>query len=249
MAKVKSRSNSTSEAHRPFPATRWSIVVAARHRLSPDSQQALESLCQTYWYPLYAFIRRRVPNVHEAQDLTQAFFTVLLERNALEAADRERGRFRSFLLTACKHFLADEWDKAKAQKRGGGRRAIPLDLESAESRYSLEPINDLSPEHLYEKKWALTFLDHVLNRLCDEFTAKGKAEQFQTLKAFLGSENGMDSYASAARALGISEAAAKVAAHRLRQRYREILRTEIAETVAEPGDVDDEIRRLRAILG
>ncbi len=249
MAKARNRANSTSEANRPFPLTRWNIVVAAGHRSSPDAQQALESLCRTYWYPLYAFVRRRVPNVHEAQDLTQAFFTVLLERNALEAADRERGRFRSFLLTACKHFLADEWDKAKAQKRGGGRRAIPLDLESAESRYSLEPVDDLSPERLYEKKWALTFLDHVLNRLRDEFAAKGKSKQFQTLKSFLGGENGMDSYESAARALGISEAAAKVAAHRIRRRYREILRAEIAETVAEPGHVDDEIRSLRAMLG
>jgi DNA-directed RNA polymerase specialized sigma24 family protein len=128
------------------------MVATAGHPSSPDSRQALESLCQTYWYPLYAYVRRRVPDVHEAQDLTQAFFASLLEGNALGAADRERGRFRSFLLTAFKHFLADEWDKAKAKKRGGGRRSIPLNLESGESRFAQEPMDDQSPERLYEKQ-------------------------------------------------------------------------------------------------
>jgi DNA-directed RNA polymerase specialized sigma24 family protein len=135
MAKVRHRANSTFGGDRQFAATRWSMVAAAGHPSSPGSRHALESLCQTYWYPLYAYVRRRVPDIHEAQDLTQAFFASLLERNALEAADRERGRFRSFLLTAFKHFLADEWDKAKAKKRGSGRRSIPLNLESGESRF------------------------------------------------------------------------------------------------------------------
>jgi RNA polymerase sigma-70 factor (ECF subfamily) len=246
MAKTRNRANSISGGDRHFEATRWSVVLAAGHRSSPESQKALQSLCQTYWYPLYAYVRRRVPHVHQAQDLTQEFFTTLLERNALRAADRQRGRFRSFLLTSFKNFLADEWDKAKAQKRGGGRRAIPLDLKSAESRYALEPADDLTPERLYERQWALTLLDQVLNRLCDEFIAKGKQKQFQALKPLLGGENEPGSYEIAAGALGISLAAVKVAAHRMRRRYREILRAEIAETVAEPGEVDDEIRSLRA---
>jgi len=177
MAKARPRTSSSLKGGRQFAATRWSIVLAAGRRSSPDSRQALESLCQTYWYPLYAYVRRRVPDVHAAQDLTQAFFASFLERNAVQAADRERGRFRSFLLTTFKHFLADDWDKAKAQKRGGGRRSIPLNLDSGESRYALEPVHELSPERLYEKQWALTFLDHVLTRLGNEFAAKGKERQ------------------------------------------------------------------------
>ena len=138
MAKARNSADSTSRGDRQFAATRWSIVIAAGHQSSPDSRRALESRCQTYWYPLYAYVRRQVANVHEAQDLTQEFFATLLERNSLEAVHRERGRFRSFLLTAGRNFLADEWDKAKARKRGGGLRAIPLNLESGESRYVLE---------------------------------------------------------------------------------------------------------------
>jgi DNA-directed RNA polymerase specialized sigma24 family protein len=249
MAKARPRTNSALQGDRQFAATRWSLVLAAGRRSSPESRQALETLCLTYWYPLYAYVRRRVSDVHEAQDLTQAFFASLLERDALEAADRARGRFRSFLLTAFKHFLADEWDKAKAQKRGGGRRAIPLNLESGESRFALEPADALTPERLYEKQWALTFLDHVLRRLGDEFAGKGKDKQFQALKPFLAGESEPSSYEIAARSLGISTAAAKVAAHRARRRYREILRAEIAETVSGPQEVDDEIRHLRAALG
>jgi len=172
-----------------------------------------------------------------------------LERNALEAADRERGRFRSFLLTAFKHFLADERDKAKALKRGCGRRSIPLSLDSGESRYTLEPADELSPERLYEKQWALTFLEHVLSRLGEEFAAKGKEKQFEALKPFLAGQPEPSGYEVAARTLGISEAAAKVAAHRARRRYRETLRAEIAATVAGPQEIDDEIRQLRAVLG
>lgn len=249
MAKARPPKSSARQGDRQFAATRWSMVLAAGHRSSPDSRRALESLCQLYWYPLYTYVRRRVPDAHEAQDLTQSFFASLLERNALEAADRERGRFRSFVLTAFKHFLADEWDKAKAQKRGGGRHAISLNLESGESRYALEPADGLTPERLYEKQWALTFLDHVLNRLREEFVAKGKGKQFQALKPFLVGEMEPNSYEIAARVLGISESAAKVAAHRARRRYREILRAEIAETVAGPQELDDEIRHLRGALG
>jgi RNA polymerase sigma-70 factor (ECF subfamily) len=249
MAKGSDDASSARAGDRQFAVTRWSMVLAAGRRSSPDSRQALEVLCQTYWYPLHAYVRRRVADVHEAQDLTQAFFASLLEKNALAVAREERGRFRAFLLTAFKHFLSDEWDKAQAQKRGGGRPGISLNLESAERRYALEPVDNLTPERLYEKQWALTLLDRVLNRLGDEFAAKGKDRQFQTLKPFLTGETGPNGYEVAARALGISPAAAKVAAHRARRRYREILRAEIAETVAEPQEADDEIRDLRAALG
>jgi RNA polymerase sigma factor (sigma-70 family) len=249
MAKAKYRADSDFAGNREFAATRWSLVLRAGQQSSPHSRQALESLCGTYWYPLYAFVRRRVADVHEAQDLTQEFFATLLERNALGAADQERGRFRSFLLTAIKNFLADEWDNAKAQKRGGGRRAISLDFESGEGRYSLHTSDDLSPDRLYEKQWALTLLDRVLSRLRDEFVAKGKENQFESLKPFLAGDDDAGSYQNAARALGISAAAARVAAHRTRRRYREILRAEIAETVANAEEVDDELSRLWTPLG
>jgi RNA polymerase sigma factor (sigma-70 family) len=249
MARAGKRVDSTSGGDREFAATRWSVVLAAGRRSSPDSRRALELLCAAYWYPLYTYVRRRVADVHQARDLTQEFFAVLLERDALEAADRERGRFRSFLLTSFKNFLADEWDKAKAQKRGGGQPAIPLDLESAESRYRLEPADELPPDRFFERQWALTLLAKVLDRLRDEHVAKGKERQFDALKPFLGGESEPGSYERAARALEISEGAAKVAVHRMRGRYRHILRAEIAETVSDPGEVDDEIRSLRSALG
>jgi RNA polymerase sigma-70 factor (ECF subfamily) len=249
MSKAGTSGNSTSGGDHEFAATRWSVVLAAGHRSSPDSRQALELLCAAYWYPLYTYVRRRVADVHQARDLTQEFFAVLLERNALEAADRERGRFRSFLLTSFKNFLADEWDKAKAQKRGGGRQAIPLDLESAESRYRLEPADELPPDRFFERQWALTLLAKVLDRLREEHVAKGKERQFDALKPLLAGEGEPGCYELAARTLGVSEGAAKVATHRMRRRYREILRAEIAETVSNPGEVDDEIRSLRSALG
>jgi RNA polymerase sigma factor (sigma-70 family) len=248
MCHPKNRDSQSAGSNNRFASTSWSIVVAAGRPSSPDSQQALESLCRTYWYPLYAYVRRRVSSVHDAQDLTQGFFASLLERNTLGAADCQRGRFRSFLLTAFRNFLADEWDRAKAQKRGDGLRAIPLDFATAESRASIEPADKWSPEKTYEREWALTLLDLVLNRLREEFIAKGKQRHFETLKQFLG-ENEPGSFDVAAKVLGISSSAVKVAAHRMRRRYRELLRSEIAETVAEPEDVDDELRTLRANLG
>jgi RNA polymerase sigma-70 factor (ECF subfamily) len=249
MAKARSRTDLASAADSHFAPTRWSVVLAAGRQSSPQSRQALESLCRAYWYPLYAYARRRVLNVHEAQDLTQEFFAMVLERDALKAANQKRGHFRSFLLASFKNFVANEWDKAKAQKRGGGRRALPLNLDSGESRYSLEPVDVLSPERLYERQWALTVLDRVLARLRSEFVAKGKQKQFEAFKPFLSGDGGPRAYEKAAGALGVSEAAAKVAVHRLRRRYREILRFEIADTVAEPGQVDDEIRSLWRLLG
>jgi len=245
-----------SESEEPVPSgaaqfdtTHWSVVLAAGHRSSPDSDKALESLCGTYWYPLYAYARRRVGDVHQAQDLTQEFFARLLEKNCVGLARPERGRFRSFLLTTFQHFLVNEFEKAKAQKRGGGRVPISLDFESADSRYSLEPVENLTPERLYEKQWALTLIDRVLDRLQEEFARAGKTQQFEHLKVFIYGKTAPRAYADAARELGMTEGAARVAAHRLRRRYRQLLWAEIAQTVAQPEEIDDEIRSLFAILG
>ena len=232
-----------------FASTRWSLVIAAGRRSSPEAAGALESLCRTYWFPLYAYVRRRVPDRHEAQDLTQEFFSRLLELNHFAVADPERGRFRAFLLTALKHFLTNEWEKSRALKRGGGRAPLSLDFDSGESRLSLEPANDQTPERLFDRQWAITLLDQVLIRLQTERDAAGKGRQFETLKQFLTGGREEASYANVAAELGMSAGAVKVAAHRLRQRYRELLRAEVAQTVAAPEEVDDEIRRLFEALG
>ena len=232
-----------------FETTHWSLVLAAGHDSSPDSNEALSTLCRTYWYPLYAYVRRRVKDVHEAEDLTQAFFAQLLAKRRLAVAQAGRGKFRSFLLASLKNFLDNEWDKARTQKRGGGRKLIPLDFQSGESRYKLEPADELTPERLYDKQWALTLLEQVLARLREEFVRAGKQRHFEHLKYFLTGEKAPTSYAQAADELGLSEGAVKVSVHRLRQRYRELLRVEIAQTVAEPGEVEDEINSLFTVLG
>jgi RNA polymerase sigma factor (sigma-70 family) len=232
-----------------FGTTRWSLVLGAGQPGGQAAGAALAELCQRYWYPLYAYVRRRVRDVSEAQDLTQEFFTRLLEKNTLAAASRERGRFRSFLLAAMNNFLLNEWDKAKAQKRGGGRAPISLALDTAESRLNLEPAHDLTPENLYERQWALTLLELVVERLEAEFAAAGKARQFVLLKpALTGSRAAID-YSAVAAALGVSEESARQSAHRLRRRYRELLREELAQTLADPSEVDDEIRALFTTLG
>jgi RNA polymerase sigma-70 factor (ECF subfamily) len=233
-----------------FQTTHWSLVVAAGQRLTPESARALSELCQKYWVPLYGYVRRRVADVHAAQDLTQEFFCRVLERNIVAAADPARGRFRAFLLTSLKHFLATEWEKGRTQKRGGDRSAIELDFTAGESRLSLEPGHEETPERLFDRQWALALLDQVLARLRHEFQSAGKVEHFERMKLFLaGGRSSDEGYAEAATALGMTADAVKVAAHRLRQRYRELLRSEIAQTVAEPGDVDDEIRELFQVLG
>jgi RNA polymerase sigma-70 factor (ECF subfamily) len=230
-----------------FATTRWSLVAAAAGRESPPAQQALAQLCQAYWYPLYAFVRRRVGSVEQSQDLTQAYFAWLLEKNTVALADPQRGRFRAFLLASLKNFLANEWEKQRTQKRGGGRTVLSLDFEAGESRFRLEPADQLTPERLFEKQWALTLLENVLCELRQEHAAAEKLHQFETLKPFLGGSAG--GYSQAAAQLGMSENAARVAAHRLRQRYKELLRAQIAHTVASPDEVDDEIRRLFDVLG
>lgn len=223
-------------------------MQAAGHDSSPDAHEALEKLCRTYWYPLYAYIRRKGLGEHEAQDLTQGFFAQLLERQSLCGLDREKGKFRSFLLAALKHFLADEWDKAQTVKRGGGKPLISLDDETAESRYRLEPSHDLAPDKIYERRWALTLLEQVLTRLEVEYVNDGKNVMFDELQQFLQGKQPGAPYSNAARTLGMTEGAVKVAVHRLRRRYRELLRMEIANTVASASEIEDELRHLLAAL-
>jgi RNA polymerase sigma-70 factor (ECF subfamily) len=223
-------------------------VAAAAQGHSPEAQEALATLCQVYWYPLYAYARRRCPHVHDAQDLTQAFFTELLEKDYLQAANPERGKFRSFLLTAFKHFLSKERERAHAQKRGGGRPALSLDFELGESRYHLEPIDNATPESLYERDWALGILQQTLAQLRRELAGAGKEQLFECLKEVLAGNSVHESYARVAEQLGMSEQSIKVAVHRLRRRYRELLRAEIAQTVASPEEVDEELRDLFAAV-
>jgi RNA polymerase sigma factor (sigma-70 family) len=237
-----------SAASRQFASTRWSLVAAAGQGRSPESQAALATLCQIYWYPLYAYARRRLPNVHDAQDLTQAFFAELLEKDFLQAADPQRGKFRSFLLTAFKHFLSKERARAHAQKRGGGRPLVALDFQVGERRYHLEPVDHATPETLYERGWALALLEQTLGRLRRELANAGKEKLFECLKGALAGEGVQESYAQIAEELGISEQAVKVAVYRLRRRYQELLRAEIAQTVAGPEEVDDELRDLFAAV-
>jgi RNA polymerase sigma-70 factor (ECF subfamily) len=224
------------------------MVMTAGATDSPAARQALETLCTSYWYPLYAYVRRQGHGPHDAQDLTQAFFERLLERNFLAQVQRDKGRFRSFLLASLKHFLANEWDRERALKRGGGRKPIALDDDSAESRYKLEPKDDSSADRIYERRWALTLLDKVLANLRAEYENAGRAGVFETLKEYLSAGRTSVSYARAAQKLGMNEGAVKVAVHRLRKRYRELLRAEIAHTVATAAEIEAEIRYLFAIL-
>ena len=230
-------------------STRWSVVLAVRDSDSKIARKALETLCELYWYPVYAYIRRRSASADEAQDLTQEFFAKLLEKNYVATADRERGRFRAFLLTAVKHFLSNEWQKQRAQKRGGGRQPISLDWREGERRYSIEPSNEDTPEALFDKQWAITLVNHVLEMIREEFAAAGKESQFDALKGYLAGRTVDANYTKASKSLGMSEGAIRVAVHRMRKRYRSLLRREISETVSEPGEVDDEIRRLFSSLG
>jgi RNA polymerase sigma factor (sigma-70 family) len=231
-----------------FAPTRWSLIAAARDRDAPEAQQALSHLCESYWYPLYAYIRRRGRTADEAADLTQEFFARLLESDFFGAADPAKGRFRAFLLASCKNFLANEHDRAGAQKRGGGRSLVSINVGSAEGRYSREPSHDLTPEKLFERRWAVTLLDHALAQLRKEFTDKGKEAHFDQLRVYLVGERGGPSHGKAADELGMTAGAVKVAVHRMRQRYRELLREEIAQTVEGPEQIDEEIRQLFAAL-
>ena len=240
-----------------FPSTQWSVVLAAGAARASEARRALEALFEAYWYPLYAYVRRRGHDFHEAQELTQEFIARLLEKHSIEVADRERGRFRSFLIASLKHFLANEWDRARAKKRGGGAQILsldlPIDIETAERRYSLEPVHGMTPERVFERRWALTLIERVMERLHAEARKARKMKLFESLKPYLPAihegDSGGKPYAEVARALGMSEGAVKTAVHRLRRRFRAVLREEIAGTVGDPGDVDDEIRYLISVIG
>jgi DNA-directed RNA polymerase specialized sigma24 family protein len=232
----------------PFVTTHWSLVLTAGSQETARAQSALEVLCRAYWGPLYSYVRRRGYSIEDAQDMTQAFFGRLLERRWLACAEREKGRFRTFLLTAMERFLANEWDKARALKRGGGHVMAPIQLDAAETRYGVDPQDTRTPEQAFEQRWAVTLLDEVLNRLEAEFHARGQAGMFATLKPCLVGDRAAQPYANLAERLKMREGAVKVAVHRLRHRYRELLRSEIAETVACGEDVDSEMRHLFEVL-
>jgi RNA polymerase sigma-70 factor (ECF subfamily) len=240
--------NSSVPGSGRFTTTHWSVILAAGCPESPGYRQALQTLCQTYWFPLYAYLRRRGYDRHQSEDYTQAFFASLLERRGLEKVQPKHGKFRSFLLASLKNFLADEWDRAQAQKRGGDRKILSLNIEDAETWYSADPADHLSPEKLFEKSWALTVLKQAMAKLKAEFVAANKQQLFDHLKAYLTTETGSVPYRQVAAKLDMTEGAVKVAVHRLRQRYREIVRQHIAQTVSTPDEVDDEIQDLFAAL-
>jgi DNA-directed RNA polymerase specialized sigma24 family protein len=231
-----------------FPPTRWSVVLAATHQSAAEAEAALETICRAYWYPLYAFVRRSGQSPHDAQDLTQEFFRHLLEKRWLEMADREKGRLRTFLVTALKHFMAKEWRRASAQKRGGGQTHVPMDTAFAESRYAAEGMTQLPAEAVFDRQWALTLLDLTVLRLGGEFGAAGKAVEFAVLKSCLAAAHGTIDYASVAAQLNLSEGAARVAVHRLRKRFRELYREEIAQTLPDRAELEAELQHLAGIL-
>jgi RNA polymerase sigma-70 factor (ECF subfamily) len=231
-----------------FSATHWSIVLAASGNDLSRATAALERLCRTYWYPIYAFVRRRGFGPHDAEDLTQGFFAFLLEKETLKKVDRAKGKFRTFLLAALTNFLANEHDKRQTLKRGGRREIVSLDETVAEGRYLREPVESLTPEKLFERRWANVLVEQVLARLKEEYAASGKADVFAKLEPALTRDTGAGAYAEWVKELGMSEGAVKVALHRLRRRFGEVLRSEIAHTVSSPEEIDDEIRHLFAAI-
>src|SRR6266536_6469778 len=230
-----------------FATTHWSVVLAAGERDLPQAAEALEKLCRTYWYPLYVFVRRQGNNPEDAQDLTQEFSSRLLEKNYLAKADRDRGKFRTFLLGSMKNFLVNEWKRAGRLKRGGGAEFVSIDANVAEDRYATEPANESNPDAAYEQRWAVTLIEQVLTALRQEFNAAGKARLFEELKGFIWGDKSADSYAEIAGPLKLTEGTVKVTVHRLRQRFRELLRAEVAHTVARPEDIDGELRHLISV--
>lgn len=245
-------SNPTSAAgNQPqdiFVTTRWSVVLEAGRKSSPHSDRALADLCQQYWYPLYAYVRRRCQSREDAEDLTQGFFARFLEKNYLEGLAAERGKFRAFLLTALKHFLANEWDKAGRQKRGGGVQHLSLDWRQANERFHFEPPDHATPDRLFDREWALALLEQVIQRLQAECAAEGRAVLFTQARGYLMVGEAAIPYADAAAKLGTDEGAVRVAVHRLRKRYRELLRDEIAQTLNDPAQVSEELCSLQAAL-
>lgn len=244
------------EASDPLPAdaghfatTHWSVVLRAGRSDDARSREALACVCQTYWYPLYAFVRRRGHSPEDAQDLTQGFFGHLLENHALATVDQAKGKFRSFLLASLRNFLTNEWERARTQKRGSGQRVVSLDATAAESRYGLEPVDHASPDKLFERNWALTLMEQALERLRAEQAAAGKATEFAPMQLCLMGDAEAPGHAALAAQLGLSVGTVKMAVSRLRRRYRELLCDEIAQTVSSPAEVEEEIRHLFAALG
>jgi len=242
-----SETSSSTKAPSLFVTTRWSVVLAAQDKASPDSAAAWETLCRTYWYPLYAYVRHQGHNPHDAQDLTQEFIARFLAKDYLKAADRDKGHFRTFLRVALKRFLLNEWDRVRAQKRGGGKTIVSFDTELAESKYQTEAPGQ-PPEQVYEREWAMALLHKTMADLRAEYEKAGKTAEYERLKNCLTAERGAISYAQIAADLGMSEGAARVAVHRLRKRFRELFRTAVADTVSEPGEVDEEVRHVVSLL-
>jgi RNA polymerase sigma-70 factor (ECF subfamily) len=242
-------SDSDAVGPRPlFLTTRWSMVLKARDKASPGCKEALESLCQTYWYPIYAFVRGTGRPAPDAQDLTQEFFVRLLTRDFLRLVTPEKGRFRTFLRMALTRFLANEWDRARAQKRGGGAPHLAFDTAAAEERFGREQSGMLAPDRTYDRRWALTLLDQAMNRLENEYRSAGKTDFWRQLKPYLTADRGSMAYPEIAVALGMAEGAARVAVHRLRKRFREVFRQAIADTVSTPEEVESELRLVLEIL-
>ena len=227
-----------------FATTHWTVVLAAGKRSTPQADVALEQLCRTYWFPLYAYVRRRGHTKEDAEDLVQAFFARFLAKNYLAGLSAERGRFRAFLLASLKHFLINDWKKSQRQKRGGGEAALSLDWQTADTKFQVAATNEPSPDKAFDREWALALLAKVIERLQKECEADGKAKLFGQLKTFLTADKDGTAQSEAAKVLGMEEGAVRVAIHRLRKRYRELLRAEIAWTLADAADVDEEMRAL-----
>lgn len=237
-------SPSSSAPDDVFATTHWTVVLTAGRRHTSQSDAALAQLCKTYWFPLYAYVRRRGYAKEDAEDLVQAFFARFLARNYLEGLSAERGRFRAFLLASLKHFLANEWDKSQRQKRGGGRTILSLDWQTADTQFQIAATGEPSPDKAFDREWALALLAHVIERLQAECAADGKARLFEQLKVFLAAGKSETAQSEIAKVLGMEEGAVRVAVHRLRKRYRVLLREEIAQTLSEPTMVDEEMRAL-----
>jgi RNA polymerase sigma factor (sigma-70 family) len=243
-----SEPDSMPAAHGQFTTTHWSMVLAAGDADSPQVHTALAQLCRTYWYPLYAFVRRKGHSAHDAQDLTQGFFAFLLEHHLVARADRQAGRFRSFLLGSFKHFLAHEYERATALKRGGGQAVLSLDEFDPEERYALEPFDASTPETIFDQRWALQQIENALSRLRADYASSGRRPLFDLLKDYVWGDKNALTLAEIANRLDLTEEAVKKSVQRLRQHFRESLRTEVAHTVATPDQIDEELRHLRAAL-
>jgi len=248
MVSSNSGDESTARNAAQFATTHWSVVLAAGDSASPDSQEALEKLCRVYWFPLYAFIRRQGKSAEDAKDLTQGFFAYLFEKGLVDKADRERGRFRSFLLTSLKNFLSQEWRRAHAQKRGGHQPVVSLDEQDAESWLAGETGTDLSPDILYERQWATLVVQEAIHLLKQEYEAEGQGALFEQIHLLLQGDREQTTYSEIGDCLGMGESAVKSAAFRMRRRYRELLRAVVANTVNDPLEVDEELRHLINVL-